>query len=71
MLMSKFWVFRSLHLLLCRHCIYVIDSLFSLASRWCDVSDFSSFIGEEAYSTSFRSQIRLGSDHIPSRLFIY
>lgn len=69
-LMSIFGSFWFLLFLRCHHCTYVIDLLFSLSWRWCDVHDFSFIVGEGTYSTSFCSQILLSSDYSPSR-FIY
>ena len=69
-LMSKFRVFWSSYLLLCRYCIYVIHSRFLLLLWWCDVLDFSPAVSKEACSASFHTQIRLGSDYSLSR-FIY
>ena len=69
-LMSIFGAFWSLLFLRCRHCTHVIDSLFSLSSRWCDVYDSSFIVGEGNYSSSFCNQIFLSSNYSPSS-FIY
>ena len=67
MFMSRIGDFRSPHLLLCHHCIYVVNPFFLLSSRWCDVHDFFSVVGERACFVSFRSQIRVGLNYSSSR----
>ena len=68
-LMSRSRVFLSPYLLLCRHCVYVVDSHFLLSLRCGDGRYFSPVIDQKACYASFCSQIHLGLDYSPSKFY--